>query len=152
MSKILKDVMSKVAKEEKQVELQAEKVELGLADSFKSTIDQVEKMNKDWDTAIKQLEASNKQSEKLVKAVQDADKAYDKAVDAGGKMSGKSDKLVDKALNLLKKADKAAADLGIKPSLIEGYNKLEKAVMSLEDKDPIFDQTLDEHIGWIGKK
>lgn len=147
----IKNIVDRLPKKE-EVELKAEKIELGLAEDFKSVLDSVNKMNTEWDNAIKMLEQSDKQSKKLIKAVEDADKAYDKAVEAGSKLSGKSDKLVDRALNTIKKADKAAKDLGIKPSLISGYSELEKAVMKLEDKDPIFDQTIDNHIGWIGKK
>jgi|TARA_R110000803_G_scaffold194999_1_gene258180 hypothetical protein len=106
------------------VELNAIRVELGIADDIKKSI----AVNKAALDEVKKLEAIAEAAKKTyLKAEADAIKVRTDTA----KKADKYNKLEDKTGQLLSKAEAAAKGLGVKPQAIDGFTELEDITIEL---------------------
>ena len=109
------------------VELNATRVELGIADDIKKSI----AANK---AALGEIKAILSAFEAAKKTYLKAESEAVKAREAGRKKADKYDKLEQKTDQLLNKAEAAAKGLGVKRDSIDGFSELDNLQIDLQDE------------------
>ena len=128
-----KEVFNKLFKEEK-TELSAtelRKIELGVADNISKALSDAKSTLKE----IKDSNSSLKSADsKLVSEIKSAIKKADSVADRDIKLKSAASKKTMKIAGILEKAEKAAKDLGVSPSAIDGYTELDKLHLDIDDE------------------
>jgi len=109
------------------VELNAKRVELGVADDIKKSI----ASNK---AALGEVKAILSAFEAAKKTYLKAESEAVKAREAGRKKADKFVKLDQKTGTVLGKAETAAKSLGVKAKAIDGFDELENIMLDLEEE------------------
>ncbi len=128
-----KEVFNKLFKEEK-TKLSAtelRRIELGVADNISKALS-------DGKSTLKELKDSNSNlkaaDSKLVSDIKGAIKQADAVADKDIKLKSAASKKAMQIANILEKAEKAAKDLGVNPSAIDGYKELDKLYLEIDDE------------------
>jgi|TARA_R110001592_G_scaffold180974_1_gene423475 hypothetical protein len=127
----MKSNIEKVYSKLPKTELATQKVELGVADDISKAVT-------DAKTVLKELKDSNAKTsaadKSLVQTIKSAIKEANKIDDKDAKLRSAAGKKTMKYANVLDKAEKAAKDLGVQPTGIDGFLELEKLYVDIEDE------------------
>ena len=127
----IKKVAEFLEKHSSKVELANQKVELGVADNISKALS-------DGKSTLKELKDSNSNlkaaDSKLVSDIKAAIKQADGLANKDDKIKSAASKKAMQIAGILEKAEKAAKDLGISPSAINGYKELDKLYTEIDDE------------------
>ena len=113
------------------VDLKAEKIELGVVEDMKKSSEQTKKLEGDLRASSKQMDDLTATRKKFEVEYEKLQKQIDKASESFFASEKKVDALAAKSNSLLDKAKRAANELGVNPTTIEGYKELEKDTANL---------------------
>lgn len=138
--KNIKDRINSQLFKAQEVELSAEKVELGIADDINKMLSNVQKMIDKVEPIEKMVqdksiaeEYKNKAKDAIDKINEQMVKKYEGIFDKAEKGISQADALENKSYTLIRKAEDAADALGVNPNSIKGLSELEDATSNLED-------------------
>lgn len=114
-----------------EVNLSAQKIELGVVEDMKKSSEQTKKLEGDLRASSKQMDDLTATRKKLEVEYEKLQKQIDKASESFFASEKKVDALAAKSNSLLDKAKRAANELGVNPTTIEGYKELEKDIDNL---------------------
>ena len=127
----IKQVAEFLEKHTSKVELANQKVELGVADNISKALS-------DGKSTLKELKDSNSNlktaDSKLVSDIKAAIKQADGLANRDDKLKSAASKKAMQIAGILENAEKAAKDLGISPSAINGYKELDKLYTEIDDE------------------
>tara|TARA_R110001599_G_scaffold116401_4_gene284027 strand:+ start:13 stop:432 length:420 start_codon:yes stop_codon:yes gene_type:complete len=109
-----------------EVELKAEKIELGLADDIQKKLSDAKAKTAKMESLLKEVKDSYSTIEELEKKVK-------KVFVAAEKEAAKADSFYNKTQAFLDKAETKAKDLGVPTSAIKGYDDLGSAANDVFD-------------------
>ena len=125
MSEILK-VLNR-----KSVELKSEVVELGLVENIQKASDSSRKLTESLRDSNKSMNNADVAKKELEKEFAKVQKTLEKEQDKFFKLESRVDPMLTKMKDLLDKTKRAANELGVKPSNIDGFKELEQDVKEL---------------------
>ena len=127
----VKRVFERITKNE--VELSKAEIELGLVDSMQKMVSTSEKLEDKLRAASKEVDQQEKIKNDLEKQFEKARKASDAASEKFFKSESRVDPTLTKIDELLNKARRAANELGVSPSGVDGFKELEQARKGLSN-------------------
>ena len=126
MSAILKALQNR-----KSVELKSEVVELGLVENIQKASDNSKKLTESLRDSNKSMNDADVAKKELEKEFAKVQKTLEKEQDKFFKLESRVDPMLTKMKDLLDKTKRAANELGVKPSNIDGFKELEQDVKEL---------------------
>ena len=127
MSAILKALQNRKV----EVELKSEVVELGLVENIQKASDNSKKLTESLRDSNKSMNDADVAKKELEKEFAKVQKTLEKEQDKFFKLESRVDPMLTKMKDLLDKTKRAANELGVKPSNIDGFKELEQDVKEL---------------------
>ena len=127
MSAILKALQNRKV----EVELKSEVVELGLVENIQKASDNSRKLTESLRDSNKSMNDADVAKKELEKEFAKVQKTLEKEQDKFFKLESRVDPMLTKMKDLLDKTKRAANELGVKPSNIDGFKELEQDVKEL---------------------